>query len=193
MPRTSESGSLEAVQSSTRRSRREEEITIEDARVVWPNFSGSEKTYNREGDRNFCILLEDHLAAKMQRDGWNVKFLRAREEGEEPRPYLQVTVKFGDYPPRIIFLTMNGRNAVDQDLAGELDHLEIETWDVTIRPYDWEVNGNKGRKAYLKTMYVKILEDPLDVKYADWDPRRELEGYVEAEIIDDIPIREIEA
>lgn len=171
---------------------REDEITIEDAKVVWPNVSGEERTFNREGDRNFCILLEPAMAELMESKGWNVKYLRAREEGEPPRPYIKITVKFGDYPPRIVFLTMGGRNAVDEELAGEVDRLEIEQWDVTIRPYDWEVNGNTGRKAYLKTMYVKILEDPLDVKYANWDPTRELEDYViDAEVVE--PVREIGA
>lgn len=148
---------------------REDQITIEDARVVWANFSGAEKKYNRKGDRNFCILLEDDLAKEMIEKGWNVKFLRPREEGDEPKPYIEVRVKFGDYPPRIVFLTMRGRNAIDEDLVDAVDKLEVEQWDLTIRPYDWEVNGNTGRTAYLKTMYIKILEDPLDVKYANWE------------------------
>lgn len=152
---------------------RDEEITIEGAQVVFRNFAGDEKQFNRAGDRNFCIILDPGLAEELERKGWNVKFLRAREEGDEPRPYIKVKVKFGDYPPRIVFLTLNGRNAIDEDLAEEIDRLEIENYDVTIRPYDWDVNGNTGRTAYLKTMYVKILEDPLDVKYANWEPGME--------------------
>ena len=38
--------------------------------------------------------------------------------------------------------------------------------DLIVRPYDWEVGENSGRKAYVETMYVTIEEDPFADKYS---------------------------
>lgn len=143
-------------------------VMIEGARLMFRNFAGKEQQFNSAGDRNFCILLEPERAVEMRRDGWNVKELKAREEGDEPTPYVQVAVNYGKgKPPRCVLITSKTRSEMGADEVEILDWADIKTADVIIRPYDWEVNGNKGRKAYLKTIFVTINEDELELKYAE--------------------------
>lgn len=142
-------------------------LLMEGARMIFRNFVGKEGPYNREGDRNFCVLLEDDLAEDLVRDGWNVKNLKAREEGEEPQPYLQVSVGFKVRPPLITMITSRGRTALGEDEIELLDWVDIRTTDLIINPYHWNVNGKNGIKAYLKSLFVTIEEDALALKYAD--------------------------
>lgn len=146
-------------------------VTIEDARLIFKNFKGQEGPMNREGDRNFCVLLDDDVAAAMRDDGWNIKTLKPREGDEDPeeQPYVNVSVRFGGRPPRIMLLSSNSRTQLDEESVDVLDWIDIRLVDLVIRPYEWTVNGASGVKAYLKTMFVTIEEDDLDLKYANLD------------------------
>ena len=134
-------------------------LTIEDAKIFWKNFSGRGSTYNAEGSRNFCVEIDPDTAEAMKADGWNIKYSKPREEGDEPKPYIQVTVKYGDYPPKIYMVTSRNQTLLDEDTVGELDRAEIEKVDLIINGFSWTVNGKSGIKAYCKTMYVTIAED----------------------------------
>ena len=64
-------------------------LQIDDARITYKNFSGEASQYNREGDRNFALVIPDcmveHPDTKelmplvdiLKEDGWNVKIGRA--------------------------------------------------------------------------------------------------------------------
>lgn len=145
---------------------------IEDARLIFRNFSGKEGPYNREGDRNFSVILEDQAAKVMLADGWNVKYLEAREEGETDTPYIQIAVNFKNRPPRVVMLTSTSRTNMSEKTVDVLDWANIEKADLIARAYDWTVNGKSGTKAYLQSLFVTIEEDALERKYAI----NELEG-----------------
>lgn len=137
--------------------------------IRFRNFAGKEGRYNKAGDRNFCLLLNPEDADEMLKDGWNVRFLDPRDEGDEPTPYIQIKVGFGGKgrPPKIVLVTKRGKTQVNEDTVNTLDWAEIEKADISINPYHYEVNGKSGVKAYLKTMYVTIAEDDFEERYYD--------------------------
>ena len=144
-------------------------VTIEGARILFRNFRGEERTYNAKGRRNFCVIIDPELADQLMTDGWNVKTLKPREEGDEPQPYLQVKVQYGARPPKITLISSSGRTEITEDTVDMLDWAEIENVDLVIRPYEYDVNGRAGISAYLKSMFVTIAEDYLEQKYSDCD------------------------
>jgi hypothetical protein len=139
---------------------------VDDAQIIFRNFSGKEDKYNREGDRNFSVILDEEAAQRMLADGWNVKYLAAREEGDDDTPYIQVAVGYKNRPPRIVLISSAGRTNLDEDNVETLDWVSIRKADLIARAYQWEVNGKGGIKAYLQTMFVTIEEDELERRYA---------------------------
>lgn len=145
-------------------------ITFYDADILFLNFAGQEKQYNAKGERNFCLKLDPETAALMKADGWNIKHLKARDdETEEQRQaYVQVKVRFdGARPPVVVIITSRGRTTMTEEVVELVDYMNIGKVDLIINPSRWEVNGETGIKAYLKSIYITINEDELELKYAD--------------------------
>jgi hypothetical protein len=148
-------------------------LQIDDARIIFRNFRGEGGKFNKEGDRNFALIIpNEEMAEALQNDvnkfgaGWNVKIKPPREDGDEPFIYLPVKVKFNDRGP-IVYL-QSGRNRVklDEETVSMLDEIDIASVDLDIRPYDSEINGKPFRAAYLQSMCVTQDIDRFSSRFA---------------------------
>ena len=143
-------------------------LQIDDARIIYRNFSGAASKSNREGDRNFAVIIPNQeLADKLIDEGWNVKIKPPRDEDDEPFMYLPVKVKFNDRGPNVYLITGNKKNQLDEESISCLDDVDIISVDMDLRPYDWEVNGKTGRTAYLQSIKVTQELDRFAVNSMD--------------------------
>ena len=142
-------------------------IIIENARIGFRNFTGKEGKYNASGRRNFCVFLETTVAADLEHLGWNIRWLEPRNPDEEKQAYLQIAVSYKNMPPKIVVITSRNKSILEEGTVHVLDWAEIDNVDLIVRPYNWEVNGKTGVKAYLKTMYITLVEDEFEKKYVD--------------------------
>ena len=152
-------------------------VQIDEARIIYRNFAGAPSKFNREGDRNFAVVIEDQdIAEVLTEKGWNVKIKPPREEGDEPFMFLPVKVKFNDRGPKVYLQnSLGGRNRVtlDEDTVSILDNVDITNVDLDIRPYDWDVQGKTGRTAYLQSICVTQEVDRFLDRYAEQESPEE--------------------
>ena len=152
-------------------------VQIDDARIIYRNFAGAPSKFNREGDRNFAVVIEDQdIAEALTEKGWNVKIKPPREEGDEPFMFLPVKVKFNERGARVYLQnSLGGRNRVtlDEDTVGILDNVDIINVDLDIRPYDWDIQGKTGRTAYLQSICVTQEVDRFLDRYAEQESPEE--------------------
>jgi hypothetical protein len=150
-------------------------LKIEDARIIFRNFAGAGSTFNREGDRNFALVIPTEEIAEMLINdknadgaGWNVKIKPSNEEGEPPRMNMMVKVKFNDNGPNIYLKSGKAMIRITEDKVKMLDNIRIQSVDLDIRPYDSIVNGKAYRTAYLAGMKVIQAIDRFTEEYEEY-------------------------
>lgn len=130
-------------------------LQIDDARIVYRNFSGTGSKFNREGDRNFAVVIPDQdVVDELVNRGWNVKIKPPRDEDDTPFMFLPVKIKFNERGPKVYLQSGDKMVELDEESIDCLDDVDILGVDLDIRPYDWEVNGKQGRTAYLQSIHV---------------------------------------
>ena len=143
-------------------------LEIEDARIVYRNFSGEVSKFNMQGARNFAVVIPtDEIKDALVEEGWNVKIRPPRDENEDPFMFLPVKIKFNSRGPAAYVRSGDSVTRLNEDTIGILDELDIASVDMDLRPFDWEVNGKTGRSAYLESINVIQNVDRFGARYAE--------------------------
>lgn len=135
------------------------------------NFSGIRSEFNKLGNHEFSVFLPPAAADELQQLGWYVKRRPPYREGEDEQCQMDITVSYdtkdGKFPkPLVKLVSWDGvEQLLNEETIGILDSTDIDDAEMEIRPYNWEVNGKSGCKAYLQELTVRAKP-----------PRRALDG-----------------
>lgn len=165
---------------------------IDEARIMFRNFEGKPGQFNAAGQRNFHVLLTPELEQALVADGFNVKYLKPREEGDIPQAHLKVNVKMDSkIPPKIFIVTSKGRRQLTEDMLQMVDWADFAKIDLIFSRYkrDWP-DGRTTVTAYLQTFFGTIREDELELRYADVPELESAQSTMIWEQIDDSTIEQ---
>lgn len=147
-------------------------LQIDDARITYRNFSGVGTQFNREGDRNFSVIIDDEeIADALVEAGWNVRIKPPREEGDKPFMHLPIKIKINERGPNCYLISGKAMVKLDEEGIDCLDNVDIASVSLDVRPYDWELpNGKTGRSAYLQSIRVtQRVNDRFAEEYAQYN------------------------
>lgn len=144
-------------------------LEIENARLIFRNFSAKPDKFNAKGGiRKFGVIIDPAVVDSLREEGWNIKELPPKEEDGDSLYYLSVKVQYGEYRNPNVFLITNGKkNLLEEGAVASIDYAELVNVDLVIAPHYWEVSGKSGINAYLKTGYFEIVTDSFASKYED--------------------------
>ena len=148
-------------------------LLIDDARITFRNFRGEGSKFNREGDRNFALVIPNEEVAEMlqndmndQGAGWNVKIKPPRDGYDDPFMYLPVKIKFTGYGPSVYLINNGRQHRLEEEDMARLDKIEIRSVDLDIRAYDNITQGRSYRTAYLQA--IRVYQGTSD-RFADYE------------------------
>lgn len=152
-------------------------LNIEDAKIIWTNFSGEATKFTREGEQYFTLLIPteemyEALKNDVNDDGvaWNVKYSEPRTPDEEPFIRMKVKVKFNEYGPKVYLKSGNSTTELNAETIKCLDRMAMSRVDMYIRPFDGIANGAPFRAAYLQSMHVTqdLYADPYASRLTEY-------------------------
>lgn len=149
-------------------------LFFEDVRIL----SGGFRNFSRRKDRfgndkmNFNFEVDSDTAKKLRKDGFNVREISGREDGDDSTQFIKVNVNFDSQygGPEVEMITKNsaGRNVgkvkLDKDTIAALDDAIIISADIWVNPYKSE--PAKYSSLYLERMEVFVEESVMDAKYS---------------------------
>lgn len=137
--------------------------TLRDFPITFKNFAGRETRFNRAGNRNFSLVLDDETADELLAQGWNVRVKEYEDGGR--RNTLPVSIGYNEkHKPIVVMVTPKGeyfkKTYLTEETVGELDFARVVRARVILNGRPWSnAQGNSGIKAWLDNGYFVIEKD----------------------------------
>ena len=154
------------------------ELVLENVRIVYPNFKGApaqimingkNREVNTDGSRKSNVTLDPMVAQELLEQGFNVKL--PTEENPNRAPYLPIVLSKGPNVQQWVRIALvdngNGRflDITDPNQLAMLDDITPGCRvNAVLSPYYWDVDGKSGITAYTKKLYIYL--DDVDPELA---------------------------
>lgn len=149
-------------------------LRVENAAVIFRNFSGAPTNFNPQGGkRTFSLCLNKEWADILKQDGWNVKE-RQIDDGEVIYHTEIVVNENSQYPPHLYLLSeFMGKKTLtllQPDQYRKLDQDMIVNLDMEIHPFEHGRGTAGSKKGYLKNLWATLQSvNDFGGKYAGYE------------------------
>jgi hypothetical protein len=149
-------------------------IRVENAVLMFRNFSGNPTNFNPQGGkRTFSLCLPKEWADILKQDLWNVKE-RQLDDGEVIYHTEIVVNENSQYPPHLYLLSeFMGKKAMtllQPEQYKKLDQDMIVGLDLEIHPFEHGRGTPGSKKGYLKNLWATLQSvNDFGGKYADYE------------------------
>ena len=150
-------------------------VVVKNACIMFTNFAGEKDRFNM-GKPQFNLVLTEEAARELQADGWNIRIMPAREEGESPTYMTNINVAFSDdgrrNPTIKLYSSLDGKRVcrrLSAETIGILDDIRLERINLRIGSFNYD--GDKyTMKGYLRELQAvqKAEQTSFDDDYADY-------------------------
>lgn len=150
-------------------------VVVKNACIMFTNFAGEKYKFNL-GKPQFNLVLTKEAADDLRADGWNVRVMSAREEGEELTYMTNINVSFsndGRRDPTIkLYSSLDGKKAcrrLTAETLGILDDIRLERINLRIGSFNYD-GDRYTMKGYLHEFQAvqKAERTTFDDDYADY-------------------------
>lgn len=165
------------IEHSTYQGRPYTNIVVKNACIMFTNFAGEKDRFNN-GMPQFNLVLSKEAADDLRSDGWNIRMMPPREEGDEPTYMTNINVSFGNGrrdPVVKLYSSLDGKRSCRQlsrDTLGILDDIRLERINLRIGSFNYD-GDRYTMKGYLHEMQAvqKAAQTSFDDDYNDYtDP-----------------------
>lgn len=151
-------------------------VVVKNACIMFTNFAGEPDRFGLAGRPQFNLVLSKEAADDLRADGWNIRVMPGREEGEEPTYMTNINVSFSDDgrrdPTIKLYSSLDGKKVcrrLTAETVSKLDAIRLERINLRIGSFNY--NGDRyTMKGYLHEFQAvqRAERTTFDDDYADY-------------------------